>query len=122
MYLAYAALWYGNADYVRSRIEELVNRAPAPVHAVIIDANAIADIDYTALQTLRGLIAELAQRKIVVGIARASHLVHHDLKHGSVLNLLGVDRLCVRRGGRRRAEPAARKAVVGAQPRAPRAI
>ena len=93
VYLAYAALWYGNADYVRSRIEGLVNRAPAAVHAVIIDANAIADIDYTALQTLRGLIAELAQRKIVVGIARASHLVHHDLKHGSVLNLLGVDHL-----------------------------
>ena len=90
---SYAPLWYGNADYVALADQELVNRAPAPVHAVIVDANAIADIDYTGLQTLRGLIAELAQRKIVVGIARASHLVHHDLKHGSVLNLLGVDHL-----------------------------
>jgi hypothetical protein len=29
----------------------------------------------------------------VVGIARAPHLVHHDLKHGALLEQLGWDHL-----------------------------
>jgi hypothetical protein len=28
-----------------------------------------------------------------MGIARASHIVHHDLKHGALLEQLGADHL-----------------------------
>jgi len=58
---------------------------------VILDANAMSDIDYTGLQALRGLALELQQLGVTVAIARASRLVHHDLKHGALLEQLGDD-------------------------------
>ncbi|MGD0685621.1 MAG: SulP family inorganic anion transporter [Streptosporangiaceae bacterium] len=93
VYLVYAPLWYGNADYLRSRVRNLVDAAPGPVRAVVLDAAGISDIDYTGLQALRGLTAELAQRGVSIGIARTSHLVHHDLKHGEILKQLGPGHL-----------------------------
>jgi MFS superfamily sulfate permease-like transporter len=93
VYLVYAPLWYGNADYLRSRVRQLVEAAPDPVHAVILDANGMSDIDYTGLQALRGLATELGRQGVAIGVARASHLVHHDLKHGALLTQLGHDHL-----------------------------
>jgi len=93
VYLVYAPLWYGNADYLRLRVRHLVECASSPVHAVIVDAGGISDIDYTGLQALRGLATELGQQGVSIGIARASQLVHHDLKHGALLAQLGADHL-----------------------------
>jgi MFS superfamily sulfate permease-like transporter len=93
VYLMYAPLWYGNADYFRLRLRHLVEAASSPVRTVIIDAGGISDIDFTGLQALRDLTAELRQRGVSIEIARASHLVHHDLKHGALLAQLGADHL-----------------------------
>jgi high affinity sulfate transporter 1 len=93
VYLVYAPLWYGNADHIRLRLVELVDAAADPVHLVVLDANAMSDIDYTGLQALRRLTAELDRRGVAIGVARASHLVHHELKHGSLLTELGRDHL-----------------------------
>jgi sulfate permease, SulP family len=93
VYLVYAGLWYGNADFVRSRILELVDNASEPVKTVVFDADAVSDIDYTGLQALKGLIGELNGRNVTFGIARASHLVHHELKHGALLEKIGADHL-----------------------------
>src|ERR1039457_2257817 len=93
VYLVYAALWYGNADYLRLRVRHLVDAASSPVHAVIVDADGMSDIDYTGLQALRELATELRQRGVSIEIARASWLVHHDLKHGALLAQLGADHL-----------------------------
>jgi MFS superfamily sulfate permease-like transporter len=93
VYLVYAALWYGNADYLRLRVSHLVDAASSPVHAVIVDADGMSDIDYTGLQALRELATELRQRGVSIEIARASRLVHHDLKHGALLAQLGADHL-----------------------------
>ena len=49
--------------------------------------------DYTGLQALRDLTTELGQRGTTVGIARASHLVNHNLKHGTLLKQIGADHL-----------------------------
>jgi MFS superfamily sulfate permease-like transporter len=92
-YLVYAPLWYGNADYLRLRIRHLIDTASQPVQVVILDADGMSDIDYTGLQALRDLTTELGQRGIAVGIARASHLVHHNLKHGALLKQIGADHL-----------------------------
>jgi SulP family sulfate permease len=93
VYLVYAPLWYGNADYVHLRIRHLVHAAASSVHAVIIDADGMSDIDYTGLQALREVATELRQQGVRVEIARASHLVHHNLKHGALLAQLGPDHL-----------------------------
>lgn len=93
VYLVYAPLWYGNADYLRTRVRDLVDAATGPMHAVIFDAAGMSDIDYTGLQALRDLADELDRRGTAIGIARSSHLVHHDLKHGALLEQLGSDHL-----------------------------
>ena len=91
VYLVYAPLWYGNAGYFRSRVRQLVSAAPSPVHAVVLDADGISDIDYTGLQALGDLVTELRRQGVALAIARPSHLVHHDLKHGALLQRLGPD-------------------------------
>ena len=93
VYLVYAPLWYGNADYIRLRVCHLVDAASAPVHAVIFDADGMSDIDYTGLGALRDLDVELRQQGVTMAIARASRLVHRDLKHGEFLQHLGSDQL-----------------------------
>jgi MFS superfamily sulfate permease-like transporter len=93
VYLVYAPLWYGNADYLRARVRDLVAAAPGPLSAVVLDADAMSDIDYTGLQALRDLAVELGQAGVAIEMARASHLVHHDLKHGALLKQFGGDHL-----------------------------
>lgn len=93
VYLVYALLWYGNADYLRMRLRHLVNVASRPVHAVVLDAAAMSDIDYTGLQALRDLATELRQKRLTIAVARTSHLAHHNLKHGAFLDQLGPGHL-----------------------------
>ncbi len=93
VYLVYAPLWYGNADYIRLRILQLLDTAPEPRRTVVLDADAMSDIDYTGLQALTGLSTELRRRGVAFGIARASNLVHHDLRHGALLQQIGSDHL-----------------------------
>jgi SulP family sulfate permease len=93
VYLFYAPLWYGNADYFRLHLRRLVDAADEPVRLVVLDADAISDIDYTGLQALRCLASDLGERGVTIAIARASHLVHHDLKRGALLEQFGPDQL-----------------------------
>lgn len=93
VYLPYGSLWYGNADYMRWRIRELVDCAAQPVRALVLDANGMSDIDYTAARALGELVAELSRRRVATGIARSSHLVHHDLKHSGLLREIGREHL-----------------------------
>jgi MFS superfamily sulfate permease-like transporter len=93
VYLLYAPLWYGNASYVRLRVHQAVRSATPAARTLILDADGISDIDYTGLQTLAELVTELAAAGVTVAVARASHLVHHDLKHGALLAKLGRDHL-----------------------------
>jgi MFS superfamily sulfate permease-like transporter len=95
VYLVYAPLWYGNASYVRERVRQLVTAAPQPVHGLVLDANAMSDIDFTGARMLGELAAELERDGVAVAIARSSHLVHHDLKHSGLLQSLGPKRLFV---------------------------
>lgn len=93
VYLVYAPFWYGNAAYLRQRIRHRVEAAPEPVRVVVLDADGMSDIDYTGLQALRDLAVELESRGAALFVARASHLVHHELKHGALLAQLGPDHL-----------------------------
>jgi high affinity sulfate transporter 1 len=66
-----APLFFANAERFQSRILDLVRTAATPVEWVLLDAEAITDLDSTAAEALEHLHAELAQRGIVLAIARA---------------------------------------------------
>jgi SulP family sulfate permease len=93
VYLLYAPLWYGNASYVRLRVHDIVKSTKPAPHALVLDADGIADVDYTGLRALADLVTELKSAGVTTGVARASHLVHHDLKHGALLAELGADHI-----------------------------
>jgi len=93
VYLLYAPLWYGNADYVRLRVRQLIDSAPAPIHAFVLDADGVSDIDFTGARDLGELASELKARGVRIAIARSSHLVHHDIKHSGLLRDIGPDQL-----------------------------
>jgi sulfate permease, SulP family len=93
VYLIYAPLWYGNAEYIRLRTLQMLDTVAEPVHALVLDAAGMSDIDYTGVRMLGELIAELNQRNVATAIARSSHLIHRELKHSGLLQSLGPDRL-----------------------------
>jgi high affinity sulfate transporter 1 len=93
VYLLYAPLFYGNATFVVQRLRRALRSASTAVHALVLDANGIADVDYTGAKALGELIEELKGAGVCVALARASHLVHHDLKHAGLIEVIGTDRL-----------------------------
>jgi MFS superfamily sulfate permease-like transporter len=93
VYLLYAPLWYGNATHVIDRVRGHVGSAAAPVHTLVFDANGMSDMDYTGAKALGALIGDLKKNGVCVALARASHLVHHDLRHAGLLEVVGTDRL-----------------------------
>ncbi len=93
VYLLYAPLFYGNAVFVVQRLRRALAMPATAVHTLVLDANGIADVDYTGAKALGELIEELKGNGVCVALARASHLVHHDLKHAGLIEVIGTDRL-----------------------------
>ncbi len=71
VYRLYAPLIFANARHVMTRIRELVAVADPPVKWLVIDAQAIHDMDVTAAQRLEELDRELAEQGIELKIADA---------------------------------------------------
>jgi len=93
VYLPLAPIWFGNAQYITDRIRNLVDSSPDPVRAVVFDAAGVSDIDFTGARALDGLVKELRQRGIKVGVARASGLVPEDIRQSELLADLGPDHI-----------------------------
>ena len=71
VYRLYAPLIFANVRYVMSRIRMLIEVANPPVKWLVIDAQAIYDMDVTAAQRLAELDRELAENGIELKIADA---------------------------------------------------
>lgn len=71
VYRLYAPLVFANARHVVTRIRTLVEEAEAPVKWLVIDAQAIHDMDVTAAQRFAELHRELADEGVDVKIADA---------------------------------------------------
>ena len=71
----------------------LVDGAPDPVRWLVIEAEAIVNLDYTAARVLLGLIDELAQRKIGIVFARVSASLRADMDRHGVTAAVGAGRI-----------------------------
>ena len=91
VYLLLAPLWFGNAQHIAQRIRTLVRDTTPPVHCLVLDAAGVSDIDFTGARILDGLVKELTAQGVTVGVARASGLVPHDLRHSDLLADIGRD-------------------------------
>jgi SulP family sulfate permease len=71
-YRFYAPLLFPNAGHFVARIRAIIAASPTPVRWLLLDAQAITDIDVTAAEALHGLNEELCQRGIALKIAHAN--------------------------------------------------
>ena len=69
-----AALFYANVGRLSMEIRELAGKGPSsPLRWLVIDAEAIPNIDYTAAQVVRDLHTELESRGIHMALARVAN-------------------------------------------------
>jgi high affinity sulfate transporter 1 len=64
-------LFFANAGYVKGRVLEAVRGAPAPVHCLVFDAEAVTHVDATGLVALQELRTALGRDSIELVVARA---------------------------------------------------
>jgi len=63
-------LFFANARYVTTRMREAVRGAPTTTHWLVLDAEAIAQIDTTGMDALRRLVDELRDDGVSLVVAR----------------------------------------------------
>jgi SulP family sulfate permease len=84
-----APLFFANADYFLTQVQELIDAATPPIEWLLIDAEAIVDIDVTAAEVLSKLQDELERKGIVMAIARASQPLQEILKRAGLTEKIG---------------------------------
>jgi len=92
-----ADLFYANAARFADELRALVDDAPVPVSWVIIEANAITDLDYIAARVVLALIDELARRNIEIAFARVCPSLRADIDRHRVTTAIGSDKLFAKR-------------------------
>jgi MFS superfamily sulfate permease-like transporter len=88
-----ADLFYANDNRFVDEVRALVERAPNPVRWFIVDAGAITDIDYSAAQSVRDLLDDLASRGVNVIFARVNAFLRSDLDRHGVAAVVGESRI-----------------------------
>jgi MFS superfamily sulfate permease-like transporter len=88
-----AALFYANASLFTDEIYGLVGPAPSPVRWLVVDAEAITNVDYTAARTIRQMHQDLVQIGVVVALARVSASLKSDLTRHHLTDVIGPEHL-----------------------------
>jgi sulfate permease, SulP family len=91
-----AALFYANAGRFSDEILGVVGPAPSAVRWLVVDTEAITNVDYTAARVLRQLHKELVKRGVVVGLARLSPSIQSDLDRHHLTEVIGRSRIFAR--------------------------
>jgi SulP family sulfate permease len=89
VYRLYAPLIFANARYVFARIRQLVDASGPELEWLIIDAQAITDMDVTAAQRFAELHKELIERGVEVKIADAPRPFREELAKVGLSEALG---------------------------------
>lgn len=95
VYRLYAPLIFANARYVVERIRALVEAAGPELEWLIIDAQAITDMDVTAAQRFAELNRELKERGVEIKIADAPRPFREELAKVGLSSTLGSQQFFV---------------------------
>lgn len=71
-YRFYAPLLFSNCGYFAERVHQLIDSCPKPVRWFLVDAQAITDIDVTAIEMLHVLREDLKKKGIKLKFAHAN--------------------------------------------------
>ena len=88
-----ADLFYANHNQFADEVRTLVERAPTPVRWFVVDAGAITDIDYSAAQSIRDLLEDLARQRVCMVFARVSPYLRSDMDRHGITAAIGAARI-----------------------------
>ncbi len=88
-----APVFFGNADEFRDEIRDLVRDADAPVHDVLVNAEAITDLDTTGVEVLFRLLDDLNAAGVTLSFARVRSAVRDMMQRTGLEEKIGVDRI-----------------------------
>lgn len=88
-YRFYAPLFFANAEHFVRRVRELIAAGPHPVRWIVVDMQAVWDIDVTAADVCARLVEELRQAGIFVAIACANRPLRERLQRVGLYEKLG---------------------------------
>ena len=88
-----ADIFYANADHFVDEVRNLVSKAPDPVNWLLIDAEAIGDIDLSAAQAVSDLLKDLGDQGVRVVFGRVNSFLLSDLQRHRVVAALGEGRI-----------------------------
>jgi SulP family sulfate permease len=86
-----APLFFANAPYLMAQIRDLVSTTDQPIRCLLLDAEAIPDIDTTAADTLKQIHQELSGKGITLAIARANRPLRETMRLTGLENLIGAE-------------------------------
>jgi MFS superfamily sulfate permease-like transporter len=86
-------VYYANAAVFKAEIHKALSGSPHPPSVLVVDADAITDIDYTGTRTIRALVDELERSHIVVALARAVGGAPQNLARSGLLDQIGSNRI-----------------------------
>jgi sulfate permease, SulP family len=88
-----APLFFANAENFRERALAAVGEYPGEVDWFLLNAEAIVEVDLTALDALEQLRGELERRGIVFAMARVKQDLRDELEAAGLLDKIGEDRI-----------------------------
>jgi SulP family sulfate permease len=88
-----APLFFANAGRLRDDISEAIEAAEPSIRMVLIDAEAISDIDSTGAQVINELLDGFKERDIVLGLARVRTELRDELAGSHIEERIGADHI-----------------------------
>ena len=88
-----APLYFANAGLFEEEVEKLLTQATTPVKWLVLDTQAMVDIDTSGAEELHQVLSLSAERGVTVAISRANASMAALLAQYHLLDLIGEDRL-----------------------------
>ncbi|WP_216838949.1 SulP family inorganic anion transporter [Caulobacter sp. S45] len=88
-----ADLFYANAFRFTDEVRRLVQAAPAPTRWLVVEADAITNLDYSAARTLETLLEDLKKRGVEIIFARVGPTLRADMDRHGVTAAVGAERI-----------------------------
>jgi len=88
-----ADLFYANANRFADESRALVAGAPHPARWLVVEADAVTNLDYTAARVVLALVEDLARRGVKIAFARVSPSLRADMDRHGVTAAVGSGRL-----------------------------
>jgi SulP family sulfate permease len=88
-----APLFFANASYFSSDLSSVLSTSEEPVRYLLLDAEAITDLDSSASDMLRELVEELHEKKIIVGITGAGCMLIEMIHKTGIEEIVGLENI-----------------------------